>query len=173
MAGRWSFTADSSKRASLMPIDDHDACCIVAACSDSGCRVVLPKGSRCLSGSKYQAAHGASSKCCDCLVFVGEGAGRSAYAVELKRGQVGASECLEQLQAGLDRISEIAPEVRSFAAVVAHGGSVRSMEIQVLRLRRVRLGNVSAIVQIVRCGTELAAVDCVSPPNGRRARRPL
>lgn len=134
--------------------DDH--CC--ESCSRDGCRVDLngaPSPRLIVDADSAFPAHGMEGKRCDFILFL-SGGGRMLVAapIELKSGNVDASEAVDQLRAGAafaDRLSQGEDEV-DCRPILFHGKSIHRKQRADLARGKVNFRGRKLTVKIARCG---------------------
>ncbi|EIV96151.1 hypothetical protein [Frankia sp. QA3] len=138
----------------------HCTCCATRVLREGRCSVRLPADGQvhCLGGTPYQANHGHPQRLADGLVFWSRERPAEDYvfAVEMKGGRVEVDVVLGQLQNGVlvaERICAGQSGVH-FAAVLA-SNSVRSVDLTVLRSRRITFRGRRTGVLKIGCGDSL------------------
>ena len=134
--------------------DDH--CC--QSCSRDGCRVDLngaPSLRVIVDADSAFRAHGVGGKRCDFILFL-SGGGRALVVapIELKSGNVDASEAVDQLRAGAafaDRLSR-GEDDADCQPILFHGKSIHRKQRADLARGKVNFRGRKLTVKTARCG---------------------
>ena len=134
--------------------DDH--CC--ESCSRDGCRVDLngaPSPRLIVDADSAFPAHGMEGKRCDFILFLSDGGGMLVVApIELKSGDVDASEAVDQLRAGAafaDRLSRGEGGAKC-QPILFHGKSIHRTQRIALARGKVNFRGRKLTVKTARCG---------------------
>ncbi|MFF4879714.1 hypothetical protein [Micromonospora sp. NPDC000668] len=125
--------------------------------------MLLPADNRqwlCLSGTKYQAHHGYSSKLCDFILFwEPRGGSLHVATLELKSGSFRAGSVGDQLQNGAN-VADLLLGAASakFAPALIHNG-IKTQETRKLKSLRIRLRSASELIQPIRSGQPTSSID--------------
>lgn len=97
------------------------------------------------------------NKKCDYIFVCDDNDEALVAPLELKGGTFGASDVVEQLQAGAGVADSIVPSTTEtrFRPIVVHGRGIHRAELERLQKRRVRYRNRNYPVGKARCGTSL------------------
>ena len=145
-----------------------DECFATGRLRKKGCSVSLrdaPVPSITIDMDKPQAPGGQSDTRCD-YIFIGGSDDVLLIPLELKKGELDASDIVKQLQAGADiAATRIIPEGEGvqFLPVAVCGGKFHRAEIRRLSQSKIRFNNQNANVRLLRCGQRL--IDAL--PTGR------
>ena len=148
--------------------------CLVSRARAQGCSVSLPgtPASRLLIDMDCREL-GLDQRASRCdYLFVGDD-GDWVVPMELKRGNIRASEVSRQLQAGARFAERVIPRRANvnFLSVVAHGGKVDRTERRALESTQFRFRGKSVGVELIRCGQPLSDALHVNRPSRRSRRR--
>ena len=140
--------------------------CITRSCREQGCSLSLNGTSRqafAIDMNHDDAPINRNQTHCDFL-FVGSLAGESeewVVPIELKRGEIGASEARDQLQAGADAADRLVPRdlELTFLPLAVSGSMARAERDQLRKSsHRIRFRRQMVLVERTRCGSDLADV---------------
>ena len=135
-------------------------CCRAVKVSENGTVLNPPKGCRWVdsewsiaSGTLIQRNHPSPGKLCDFLILRSKDRALVGIAVELKSRVVHANDILDQLRAGLDRLSGASPS--DYVAILVYSGRMSNAELRILRKKKLMVGGRRVMLQTVRSGSSM------------------
>ena len=166
-----------SKRNSKRILDDVRSSIgrenLASSCSRDGCRVHLDKinGDRVIADMDLAFdAHQMNGQRCDFVFYtVGLNGYLLALPMELKSGDVRASDVLMQLQGGVDFVKSVTPQAVCHP-VLFHGGSLRKPEHVALQKRKFPVNEHRLPVIVTRCDYSGNLAQCLKIIEGRLSR---
>ena len=145
-------------------------CCHAMHCNRDGCRVDLqgaPSVRLLIDMDCDGLQIPRQQKRCDYL-FIGEkGTATWIAPIELKSGGFRATEVLDQLAGGVRAVEPFLPPGISFqlVPVLAHGKSIRRIELKRLRSGKIQLRGQPGQIAIMKCGEALKQKLRARPPQ--------
>lgn len=141
---------------------EHVECCAVLSFREGNCKVTFPARNAqwiCLSGTRYQAAHGHTARLCDLLfAWNRSSTQRLSSVLELKGGGMSVSGVVEQLQQGAQVIDGLLRGVTvTFLPVLVHRGML-PIQVNELRRRKIQFRGAQCTIELARCGERLGGL---------------
>lgn len=141
--------------------NNHNDCCITESCEENNCGLDLSDLSNLpiamIHGSAYQSRHSFQNKLCDRIILVQRNK-NFLCVVELKGGEnVDIKDAIDQIQGGLSVASSLlsAQWAESIKPLLVYSGSMRKVQIKVLKEKFVSYKGKKLRVRRVDCGSKL------------------